>query len=208
MHNQLEKRFIQSTLSVRSVEEGGTTARIIEGLAIPFGKPSLPLSDDKEFEFVEYINEAAFDKVLSDAGLEVMLLYSHDWDAPLARRSAKRLEIKKTPEGIAFTAILPDTTRAQDLIKDIEAGNIQGNSFGFFPTRERWFVDENGVNTREILEAELYEISPVVMPAYPDTTLAKRSYDLFRAAAKPATPALNTRSNALKLLQLKLKTKD
>lgn len=178
-----EIRFFRSKILVRSAEANGA-GRIIEGRAIPFDSPSLPICEEEDFAFIEYINKDAFNRALENPEAEVMFLYSHDWDSPLARRTAGRLTLEKREDGIYFKASPPDTTRAQDLIKDIEAGNIQGNSFGFGILKDRWFKNENGVDCREVLEAELLEISPVVMPAYPDTSIAKRSFTLANSAKK------------------------
>jgi HK97 family phage prohead protease len=131
-----------------------------------------------------------------------MFLYSHDWNAPLARRSAGRLNISKESDGIYFTANPADTTRTADLIKDIEAGNIQGNSFGFVVLEDEWSKDENGTNIRKILKGILYEISAVVNPAYPDTTIAKRSLSQFVERNKPK-PNYNLLEARLRLLKLK-----
>ena len=133
-----------------------------------------------------------------------MLLHSHDWSLPLARRSAGRLEVSKQAEGVYFSAKLPDTTRSQDLIKDIECGNIKGNSFGFIVEKDEWSRDENGNNIRRITKGKLFEISAVVNPAYPDTTLARRNYSAFAGDSKRYI--LENCKARLRLLQLKTKS--
>lgn len=198
-----EIRFFKNRISVRSAETG-QAGRIIEGRAIPFDSPSLPICEEEDFTFIEYINSDAFNRALENPNAEVMFLYSHDWDSPLARRTAGRLTLEKREDGIYFKASPPDTTRAQDLIKDIEAGNIQGNSFGFCITKDRWFKNKDGINCREVLEAELLEISPVVMPAYPDTTLAKRSFTLANSAKK--TTRRQKLKNELDYLERKIRS--
>ena len=177
MTDKIERREILTKLNIR---ENADNKREIYGKAIPFDSPSLPIDGD----FIEYIAPDAFDESLnSDA--EIMLLYAHEWSAPLARRSAGRLAIEKREDGIYFSATPPDTTRAQDLLKDIEAGNVKGNSFGFTVESDEWSTDENGRQIRRVLKGTLYEISAVVDPAYPDTTLANRS---LAASPKPQGP--------------------
>lgn len=194
--DNIEHRTVETALEVRADENGN---REIVGLGIPFDKPSLPIGGD----FIEYIDRDAFDEQIN-GDAEIMLLYSHQWSEPLARRSAGRLKIEKRADGIYYTATPPDTTRAQDLLKDIEAGNIKGNSFGFTVEKDEWTQDkESGVTTRRVLRGTLYEISPVVMPAYPDTTIAKRS---FEAATKSASAKNKLRKARLRLLQLKTQT--
>ena len=199
--DKIEIRILETPLEVRETENG---ARQIFGLGVPFDKPSLPIDG----EFIEYIDRDAFDEQLN-GDAEIMLLYSHNWSEPLARRSAGRLSIEKRDDGIYYSATPPDTTRAQDLLKDIEAGNIRGNSFGFTVEKDEWTRDEQTkIATRRILKGTLYEISPVVMPAYPDTTIAKRSLEAAKKAASTFADNLQLRKARLRLLQLQTKTKN
>lgn len=200
MTDKIERREILTKLNIR---ENADNKREIYGKAIPFDSPSLPIWGD----FIEYIAPDAFDESLnSDA--EIMLLYAHDWSAPLARRSAGRLKLEKREDGIYFSATPPDTTRAQDLLKDIEAGNVKGNSFGFTVEADEWSTDENGRQIRRVLKGTLYEISAVVDPAYPDTTLAKRSLAASQKTQDADAVKHNLRKAHLRLLQAKRKIKN
>lgn len=197
MNDKIERREILTKLNIR---ENADNKREIYGKAIPFDSPSLPIDGD----FIEYIAPDAFDESI-ESNAEIMLLYAHDWSAPLARRSAGRLTLEKREDGIYFSATPPDTTRTQDLLKDIEAGNVKGNSFGFTVKKDEWETDESGRTVRRILRGTLFEISAVVDPAYPDTTLAKRSLDASNAARNAAK--MNLRKAKLRLLQAKSKIK-
>lgn len=196
-NDKIEQRTLAAKMEVR---ENGENQPEIFGKAIPFDSPSLPICGD----FTEFIAPDAFDESL-ESNAEIMLLYAHDWSAPLARRSAGRLTLEKREDGIYFSATPPDTTRAQDLLKDIEAGNVKGNSFGFTVEKDEWETDESGRTVRRILRGTLFEISAVVDPAYPDTTLAKRSLDASNAARNAAK--MNLRKAKLRLLQAKSKIK-
>lgn len=199
---QLETRNIAAKIGVRASSQDGASREIF-GRAISFDAPSLPI----EGEFIEYIASDAFDDSLAD-GWEIMLLNAHDWGEPLARRSAGRLAVEKRNDGIYFTATPPDTTRTQDLFKDIDAGNVAGCSFGFIVREDEWTKNEDGMNVRRILKGDLYEISTVVNPAYPDTSVAKRSLDASQASARKAAISHNLRKAKLRLLQAKSKIKN
>ena len=200
MTDKIERREILTKLNIR---ENADNKREIYGKAIPFDSPSLPIDGD----FIEYIAPDAFDESLnSDA--EIMLLYAHKWSAPLARRSAGRLKLEKREDGIYFSATPPDTTRAQDLLKDIEAGNVKGNSFGFTVEADDWSTDENGRQIRRVLKGTLYEISAVVDPAYPDTTLAKRSLAASQKTQDSDASKHKVLKAHLRLLQAKSKIKN
>lgn len=181
--------------------QDGKPARL-SGLAVPFNSPSHLINEDDR-EFVEYIAPGAFDETLNDESAEVMMLYSHEWSAPLARRSAGRLALNADASGIHFTATPPDTTRTQDLIKDIEAENVRGMSFGFSALEDRWFKDESGRLVREIVRAALYEISPVTAPAYPDTAIASRSLHEFQKRERKTKSHNALRAAKLRLLKAK-----
>lgn len=199
---QLETRNIAAKIGVRAVSQDGESREIF-GRAIPFDAPSVPIGGD----FIEYIAPDAFDDSLAD-DWEIMLLNAHNWGAPLARRSAGRLRLEKRDDGIYFAARPPETTRTQDLLKDIEAGNVAGCSFGFYVREDVWTTDDSGRQIRRILKGDLYEISTVVNPAYPDTSVAKRSLDASQASAREAAISLNLREAELRLLQAKSKIKN
>jgi phage head maturation protease len=72
------------------------------------------------------------------------------------------------------TTTPPDVTYARDLLVSIERGDVSGMSFGFRVTKQEW--DESGdILKRKILEVELFDVSPVTYPAYPQTDVALRA---------------------------------
>jgi HK97 family phage prohead protease len=74
---------------------------------------------------------------------------------------------------LLFTATLPQTRTADDIIELARSGTIAGASIGFRvrPGGEKW----PSRNVRELHELELIEISAVTAPAYADTTISARS---------------------------------
>lgn len=196
MPEKIERRFLNTKLECREGKDGKPSQ--LTGLAVPFESPSL-LLDEGGREFVEVIAADAFAETVDSDVAEVMMIFSHEWEAPLARRSAGRLALDMREDGIYFTATPPDTTRAQDLFKDIAAGNIRGMSFGFSATEDEW-LDNGGQLMRRVLKGILYEISPVVCPAYPDTTIASRSLINFQKRER----AEIGRENFMRLARLRL----
>jgi len=91
-------------------------------------------------------------------------VWSHDWQAPIAltleaREDAKGLYIKGQ-----FILTVQKAQEAYDLIK---AGVIDEFSIGFRVLDDEWKED----GTRVITKARLYEWSPVLVGANPDTEL-------------------------------------
>lgn len=201
--DSIEKRFAK--VSVRVAETEGGQGKTLSGLAIPYNSPSV-LIDEEDTQFTEVILPGAFDDYVNNPEAEIMMLYSHDWESPLARRSAGRLSLSSESDGVHFTATPPDTTRAQDLVKDIEAGNVQGVSFGFTATEDRWSNTAEGLPLREVVKGILYEISPVVNPAYPDTAIASRSLKLFQKRGRKEQTSNALRAARLRLLKAKTTT--
>lgn len=143
----------------------GTTT--LTGRAIVFNQPSEPLP------FIEYIDSGALDGVdLS----KLLLLYAHDYDNVLSRADAGTLTTKIDENGLTFTATLPDTTLANDVRENINAGNLQGCSFGFnLPTNgsgETWSTRSDGVQIHHVTHIEsVSELTITPIPAYTQTSV-------------------------------------
>ena len=123
--------------------------------------------------FREIIRHGAFTKTLQSG--DVRALWNHDTAAPLGRTKNGTLELKEDATGLHIAITPPDTTWARDAMESIRRGDVDQMSFGFVCNRDNWTKDENGFPLREVLEVELWEVSPVTFPAYPDTSCAMRS---------------------------------
>lgn len=138
----------------------------LSGYAAKFNKTS----------YNERILPGAFTKTLNE-NKEIVLLWNHDSNFPLARVSADTLSLREDGIGLFFEANLNDSTKAQDAIKDVRSGNIKGMSFGFYPIKTRQ-VNENNEVINELQEVYLREISLVTFPWYEDTEVYNRSLEL------------------------------
>ncbi|MDM5208426.1 HK97 family phage prohead protease [Cytobacillus kochii] len=73
--------------------------------------------------------------------------------------------------GLKFEIDLPNNSLGRDLAESMARGDINECSFGFFATEERWdYSIEPALRT--VIEAELFEISIVSIPAYENTEAA------------------------------------
>lgn len=201
MKSPIEYRHVKGIEIRRAPDSKAVTLR---GYAAVFNTPSEDLGG-----FVEIIRPGAFASSLAD-GDEVMALAYHEWEKPLARRSANTLTLAEDAKGLAVEITLADTTTARDLIADIDAGNVSGMSFGFCccPGGDKWTINNNGQPTvRELIDVELIEVSAVTCPAYTDTSIAARSLDAAKAkntAPVAPDPAQHARLNSLRLRLLDL----
>ncbi len=185
------------TKEIRSIETelravDGKTG-VLRGYAAVFDKPSLDLGG-----FIEVVRKGAFARSLASLG-DILAFGYHDPSRPLARRSASTLSLSEDDAGLLVEIRLANTQLARDLVADIEHGNVKGMSFGFSTRKDLWTAGGGGKpDLRELIDVDLFEVSAVSMPAYPDTSLALRSKPQAEATPRPDLGAV-ARANALYL---------
>lgn len=141
-------------------------SRTIEGYAAIF---------DSETDlgwFSEELARGAFD----DADMtDVVALFNHDPNYPLARTSAGTLSLQVDERGLKYSFEAPDTTIGEDLLKMIRRGDIAQSSFAFTIKNETWDERSGKKPKRRIDQVEaLYDVSPVTYPAYKETSVTAR----------------------------------
>jgi HK97 family phage prohead protease len=73
-------------------------------------------------------------------------------------------------------------------------------SFGFIVKEEKWISGEEGeLDTREIHDVKLFDVSPVTFPAYEGTDIAVRSYKAYRESMETVKDKLKLKARALKI---------
>lgn len=176
-NKNLEQRF--RAQEIRAHEEG----RVIEGYAALFDSVGTPNP-----YFTESIDRNAFDGCDTS---ECICCFNHDRSKIVARTSANNLHLEIDDKGLRFRAEVPNTQAGNDLLENIRVGNIQGCSFSFTATEDKW--DWRGgkePDHRTILKIDhLYDVSPVTDPAYQDTSVAQRSIDQHVADEEVAKKA-------------------
>lgn len=171
-----ERRYIPAT-EVRVVAAEGDDPPRIVGYAAVYNQRSEDLGG-----FVELIAPGAFDGALEKS--DIRALYNHDPNYVLGRVRAGTLEVASDKKGLRMENTPPGTQWANDLIVTMERGDVDQMSFSFRTGRDRWEEEEGGTVLRTILEVEeLFDVSPVTYPAYPDTTVAVRSLQEWRKGA-------------------------
>ena len=166
--NDREDRTLRAGLSELRASDDDEVKKI-GGYAALFNA----VSDDLYFG-EEIIEPGAFTKTLKEA--DVRALWNHDTNFVLGRNRAKTLALQEDDKGLLYEALTPDTQWARDLAVSIDRGDVTQSSFGFRTIRDEWLFDtEKEINRRRILEVELFDVSPVTFPAYPQTDVAVRS---------------------------------
>jgi HK97 family phage prohead protease len=172
---------------LRAEEEGGRM--FLSGYAAPFNSLSTDLGG-----FRERIRRGAFSRALNDAATDVVCVPDHSYRCVevLGSTRSGTLKLSQNDFGLRFRCQLPDTTAARDLFCVGKRGDLRGMSFAFGvkPENERW-AEENGVMVRDIDDLDLYDVSPVVHPAYPQTSVSvsrralDHAQDLLRRSRRP-----------------------
>ena len=149
-------------------EMRAVSGRVLEGYAAVWDSPTR-IAD----RFTETVRRGAFGASLAN-GKPVFLLAQHDFAQPLARSGAGgALHLEEDSKGLRFSATLPETRAADDVLTLARAGVIGGASFGFMVPAggETWPSRDK----RELIRVDLLEISAVTVPAYADATVSARA---------------------------------
>lgn len=169
----MERRFIQTELRVKEPENEGDMPKIA-GYAAVFNKWSETLG-----WFREKIAPGAFTKALKSS--DVRALWNHDPNYVLGRTSSGTLKLEERKKGLYMEVTPPDTQWAKDLLVSIGRKDVTQQSFAFTVGTEEWNEKKDGTTDRTILEVEqVFDVSPVTYPAYPDTSVALRSLEQWK----------------------------
>ena len=194
----LERRALTNPPEIRAAEGG----KVAKGYAALFNSRA-----DIGGYFTEIIAPGAFTETLRTA--DVLALIAHDSGRVIGRSKAGTLRLQEDAKGLFVEIDLPDTSDGRDLAVQLERGDISGMSFGFRVTHDEW--DETGdIPSRTIHQVELFEVSAVANPAYPDTSLALRSLDAARTERRRknfSAAAHRLRMKATLDLQLRARSK-
>ena len=172
----IERRATRVELRV----QGEGKERRLAGHAAVFNSLSEDLGG-----FREKIAPGAFAATLAED--DIRALWNHDANFVLGRNKAGTLKLAEDAEGLAIGIFPPDTQAARDLMVSIERGDVTGMSIGFITISDEWqLVDGEAVRT--LRAVQLFDVSPVTFPAYPQTDVAVRALGEFRR--KIAVPDL------------------
>lgn len=171
-----EVRTLAVRPEVRADGEGGRP-RIV-GTAIVFGQPSEDLGG-----FREIIEPGALTEALERSDIRV--LFNHNPDMILGRVKAGTARLRLTEQGLEYEVDVPDTTVGRDVLESIRRGDVTGNSFSFTVAEDEMERQADGTTIRRVKRiAEIYDIGPVVYPAYPQTVVSARALEAARLEAK------------------------
>lgn len=123
--------------------------------------------------FREMIQPGAFRNALKTS--DVRALVNHDPSLILGRTKSGTLALREDEVGLYIDVTLPETSYARDLAASVRRGDIDQMSFAFTVALDDWTWSGDTVR-RVVQEVEqLYDVSPVTYPAFPQTSASVRS---------------------------------
>lgn len=156
-----ETRFVPTEIRAIETDDGEL---VLEGYAALFDSRSENLGG-----FVETIRPGAFRKTLEEKP-DIRALWNHDTNYVLGRTKSGSLELEEDENGLRVRISMADTSQTRYFHDTIRRGDVDGMSFGFRTIKDAWEKPSDGTTpTRELVEVELFEVSPTAFPAYPET---------------------------------------
>ena len=134
-------------------------------------------SQSEDLGFIETIDPNAItDETIKRS--DVFATLNHDMDKILARckYGSGSLELKCDDKGLYYRFDAPNTDLGDELLEYLNRGEIDSSSFAFTVKRDEWKNGDDGKHYRRILEIDqIFDISPVFCPAYPEAICQKRN---------------------------------
>jgi HK97 family phage prohead protease len=195
--NEIEVRnlsYVEGRIEMRADANGN---KMITGEAIVYERESNPIYG----YYVEIIKRGALDEAKMD---RVVARTNHDDGVLLGTTWAETLRLTDSPSALRYEVDVPDTTAGRDTAVYMERGDIAGSSFAFTVAEDNWIdrSEDKMLPIREIVKIDrLFDVSPVINPAYPDATSALRNLESWQDAEKAkvaAATAEQERSDKIK----------
>lgn len=170
-----ERRYASYGVEVRADTAG---RKKMVGYAAKFNERSVDLGG-----FYEVLAPGAFDRAIHESH-DVRALIDHNPTLILARTTSGTLGLSVDETGLLADIDPPDTQAARDLQVSMERGDVTGMSFGFFVVRDEWKT-ENRTPMRIVHDLDLFDVSIVTYPAYPQTEVSMRAIDHAKTLVVP-----------------------
>jgi hypothetical protein len=183
LKTHLDFEYRSFSCEVRSEEE--EKKEKIVGYAAIFNSMSEELGG-----FYEIIKPGAFKDSLKN---DVRALLNHDPNFVLGRTKSGTLRLKEDQKGLYVEIDVPETSWAKDLLTSIKRGDINQMSFGFRVIEDDW-SEKDGKLIRTLKKVDLFDVSIVTFPAYPQTEAQ------VRASIKELETAIDALSKKLEEL--------
>lgn len=172
---KIEEKVLRYFDTEMRADDTGEEMRV-SGYALKFDKETQ--IGNRNYGWIEKISREAMNtSILTD----VILCFNHSWDKMLARTTNGSLTLSVDDVGLLFNANIVNTTEGRDIFKLIKNGLINRMSFAVEILKSKWEISEidNEPDRRTITEfGRFYDVSAVTFPAYEDTNISARGYNV------------------------------
>lgn len=170
-----------ATFEVTRADDDGD-GLTLEGYAAVFNDATR--IDSFEGRFDEIIAPGAFKRTIGQKGPSgIRLQFDHGSHPLIGSLPLGRItEITEDARGLFVRARLSESLLVEPFRIAIRDGAVDGMSFRFRVLHDEW-DETSDIPTRTIREIELFEVGPVVWPAYESTTVSVRARDIARDLA-------------------------
>jgi hypothetical protein len=162
---QIERRVIAAEIRAGASDSGN---KLIVGHGAVFNQEA-EIWDG----IYEVVRAGAFLNTIQTA--DVRALKNHDPNFILGRNRAGTLRLSEDDAGLRYEIDVPDISYANDLYVSLQRGDITQSSYAFLPVKETWSSRPDGSELRELMEVELFDVSPVTYPAFVGADAQARS---------------------------------
>lgn len=183
-----EVRYLNHPVEVRAGEDG-KESRTITGYAMVFESESLDMG------FTEVIRRGAItEELINNSDVIACWMHNPSWMLARSVNGVGTLKLELDDTGLKYTFEAPNTSTGNDVLELIKRGDVKGSSFAFVvaPEGDEWIDRGDGNYIRYINHiAGLYDVSPVVNPAYEGTSVSARSKEQLENLKKEAEEKRN-----------------
>lgn len=188
-----ERRTFERPVQLRAAPEGSASPGTLDGYAAVFNSLSRDLGG-----WYETIDPGAAGAAHEDGTLDlerhvrVIARTNHDSNLLLGTTDAGTLRVYVDDIGIRYEVDLPPTGAGRDAAILAERGDFAFSSFAFWvlPDGSEWEYDAQDRLVRRVTALRLADVAPVADPAYWDSSVGLRDFDLdaIRESLRPETP--------------------
>ncbi|AMB94906.1 HK97 family phage prohead protease [Aerococcus sp. UMB8608] len=144
----------------------------LSGYFIRYNEPT-ELSPD----YIELVTRDAINRSLKE--IDIRCLFNHNTGQVLGRCGNGTLTLKSDDKGLWGTVTINRAdSEAIAVYERVKRGDINGCSFGFYPVSTEYTDREDGKVEARLTDIDLFEVSIVTFPAYPQTEIKARNQDL------------------------------
>lgn len=194
---KIERRFVVASLERR--DAGADSPGLLVGHATTW-RSRYDIGNPKRWGWSESFMPGAFSDVIARKD-DVVALWNHDESEVLGRTTSGTLQLEDDGLGLLSKIALPQTSRGRDLAVLVGRRDVHQMSLAFAVKEETWRTLADGTEERDIIKADLFDVSPVTFPANQTTDVALRgATSALLEARRIAALDLEYRRRRLRLL--------